>query len=66
MWLGKMSQILVTIALAYVHGDAQFSLRKECDPVTQRVTQYFSYVVDVCKCRVRCEILVSEAIFVCY
>lgn len=42
MWLCKMIQILVMITLVYTQSDATVSLRKESDPVTQRVAWYFN------------------------
>lgn len=42
MWLCTLSQILVMITLVYTQSDATDSLRKESDPVTQRVVWYFN------------------------
>lgn len=42
MWLCKVSQILVMITPVYTQSDATVSLRKESDPVTQRVAWYFN------------------------
>lgn len=42
MWLCKIIQIPVMITLVYTQSDATVSLRKESDPVTQRVAWYFN------------------------
>lgn len=37
-----MRQILVMIMVVYTQSDATVSLRKESDPLTQRVAWYFN------------------------